>query len=118
MRLAAPRWHDHLTPTAAGLVSRAWVMREVMQVPALDNVERLQLIDALVGYEPPRAHGLRNNFIGWVLMLGGAMVADAAGIAPGWGFATGVLVVLLLARKLATRALRWRLQQWLAGERD
>ena len=113
-----PRWRDHITPTAAGLVSRAWVMRAVMQVPALDEVERLKLIDALVEYEPPRAHGLRNNFIGWVLMLGGAMVADAAGIAAGWGFAAGVLVVLALARMLATRALRWRLQQWLAGERN
>lgn len=112
-----PRWRDHITPTAAGLVSRAWVMREVMSVPALDDSERLKLINLLVEYEPPRQHGLRNNVISWVLMLGGAMLADALGVPAWWGFAAGVLVVLVLGRALATRALRWRLQRGLAGER-
>ena len=65
----------------------------------------------LATYEPERRHGLRNNFIAWILMLGGTGVARLAGVAPWIGFVGGLLVVLLLARMLAVRALRWKLSQ-------
>lgn len=103
------RWRDRLTPAAVLLVSRAWVMREVAAVPGLDTAQRARLVDELLGYEPPRRHGLRNTFVAWLLMLGGAALARLLGIAPWLGFVGGMLVVLLLARELACRALRWRL---------
>jgi len=116
---AAPaRWLDRLTPAAVLLVSRAWVMREVAAVPALDAARRARLVDELSGYEPPRRHGLRNTFVAWLLMLGGAALARLLGVAPWLGFVGGMLVVLLLARELACRALRWRLAQRLAEQRD
>jgi hypothetical protein len=106
---------DRLTPTAVLLVSRAWVLREVAAVPALDEARRAQLVDALVAYEPERRHGLRNNFIAWLLMLGGALLARLLEVPAWWGFVAGLLVVLALARELAVRALRWRLRQLLSA---
>lgn len=105
------RAHDYLTPTAVLLVSRAWVLREVSTVDGQDERRRVQLVDELVAYEPERRNGLRNNFIAWLIMLGGAGLASLIGL-PAWlGFAGGVLIVLAMARALATRALRWRLAQ-------
>lgn len=112
------RWIDHVTPTAVLLVSRAWVLREVAAVPGLDDAQRAHLVDDLVGYEPERRHGLRNNFIAWLLLLGGTGLARLAGLPPWLGFAAGMLFVLWLARELATRALRWRLTQQLAPAPD
>jgi hypothetical protein len=119
--VAAPRsppirCTDRLAPAAVLLVSRAWVLREVAAIPGLAEPRRAELIDALISYEPERRHGLRNNFIAWVLMLGGAAVARLAGIEPWLGFAAGLAVVLLLARMLAVRALRWRLAQLVGDE--
>lgn len=115
MRTSPPslqiRFIDRLTPAAVLLVSRAWVLREVAALPAIDDARRAELVDELIGYEPERRHGLRNNFISWLIMLGGTGLARLAGIAPWIGFVAGLLVVLLLARQLATRALRWRLRQ-------
>jgi len=108
---SAPCWIDRLTPTAVLLVSRAWVLREVATVPDLDEVQRAKLADELIGYEPERRHGLRNNFIAWLIMLGGVGLAELIGAAPWLGFVAGLLIVLLLARELAVRALRWRLAQ-------
>jgi len=105
------RWLDRLTPTAVLLVSRAWVLREVAAVAGIDDARRAELADELIGYEPERRHGLRNNFIGWVIMLGGTGLAHLVGAPPWLGFVAGLLVVLLLARELAVRALRWRLAQ-------
>lgn len=106
-------WTDRLTPAAVLLVSRAWVLREVHAVPRLDDRRRAELVDVLCAYEPERRHGLRNNFIAWIIMLGGTGLARLAGVPPWLGFVAGLLVVLVLARSLATRALRWRLQQLL-----
>ncbi len=106
-----PRFLDRLTPTAVLLVSRAWVLREVAALPDIDEARRVQLVDELIGYEPERHHGLRNNFIAWLIMLGGTGLARLAGVAPWLGFVAGLLLVLLLARQLAVRALRWRLAQ-------
>lgn len=103
------RFRDRLTPAAVLLVSRAWVLREVAALPGLDDARRRQLVDELIGYEPERRHGLRNNFIAWVILLGGTGLARLAGVAPWLGFAAGLLLVLWLARLLAVRALRWRL---------
>jgi hypothetical protein len=108
------RWTDRLTPTAVLLVSRAWVLREVGALAAIDEARRAKLVDELIGYEPERRHALRNNFIGWLIMLGGTGLAHLAGLPPWLGFVAGLLVVLLLAREVAVRALRWRLAQ-LAG---
>jgi len=105
------RWFDRLTPTAVLLVSRAWVLREVAAVPGIDEARRAELADQLIGYEPERRHGLRNNFIGWLIMLAGTGLAHLAGVPPWLGFVAGLLVVLLLAREVAVRALRWRLAQ-------
>jgi hypothetical protein len=112
------RWIDRLTPTAVLLVSRAWVLREIASLPALSEARRAELVDALIAYEPERRHGLRNNFVAWLLMLGGTGVARLAGIAPWIGFIGGLLVVLLLARMLAVRALRWKLARLVAGADD
>ena len=106
-----PRLRDRLTPATVPLVSRAWVLREVAALPGLDDAQRHQLVDALIGYEPERHHGLRNNFIAWVIMLGGTGLARLADVAPWLGFGAGLMLVLWLARLLAVRALRWRLAQ-------
>lgn len=106
-------WKDRLSPTAAGLVSRAWVINEV-ESRGVDPPHQLALVDELVGYEPPRRHGLRNNFIFWVSALGAAMLANAVGL-PGWsGFIVALLLFVWIARMLAVRTLRWRLDQLLA----
>jgi hypothetical protein len=108
-------WRDRLTPTAVGTVSRAWVMREVATRVA-DESRRARLVDELVSYEPPRRHGLRNNFIFWVGVLTAAALSRFVGL-PGWtGFVAALLGFLWIARELAVRALRWRLDQLLAGE--
>ncbi len=104
---------DFVTPTAALLVSRAWVLREVEAIEGLDEASRVRLVDELTSYAPERRNGLRNSFIAWVLMLGGAMLARLLGVTPWLGFVAGFLIVLVLARLLAERALRWRLAQWL-----
>jgi len=115
------RWRDRISPTAVGLVSRAWVIAEVDRAAdragVVDAATRAQLVDALVGYEPPRTHGLRNNAIVWVGLIGSAMAAGAIGL-PGWvGFVAALGAFLLIARELAVRALRWRLAQLLAERR-
>jgi hypothetical protein len=102
---------DHLTPTAILLVSRGWVIAEVERVEGADETQRARWIDDLVRYDPPRTNGLRNNFIFWIGTLGAAMVAEAIGIRPWIGFVAALLVFLRLARVLAVRTLRWRLQQ-------
>lgn len=103
-------WRDRLTPTAVGLVSRAWVMREVAR-RVEDPSARERLIEDLVAYEPRRQHGLRNNFIFWIGVLGAAMLARVVGL-PGWtGFVAALIGFLWIARELAVRALRWRLDQ-------
>jgi len=108
-------WHDRLTPTAVGIVSRAWVMREVAGRVA-DESQHARLVDALAAYEPPRRHGLRNNFIFWIGVLTAAALSRLVGL-PGWtGFVAALLGFLWVARELAVRALRWRLDQLLAGE--
>jgi hypothetical protein len=109
------RFIDRLTPTAVLLVSRGWVLVEVAAVPGLDEARRAELVDALVAYEPERRNGLRNNFIAWLLMLGGTGLADLVRLPPWLGFLAGLLLVLLLARLLAVRTLRWRLQQLTGG---
>jgi len=114
-------WRDRITPTAVGLVSRAWVIAEVERAAdragIADAAARARLVEALVGYEPPREHGIRNNAIVWVGLIGGAMLADAIGL-PAWtGFAAALAVLLLIARELAVRTLRWRLAQLLAERR-
>ncbi|MGH6608999.1 MAG: hypothetical protein ACRECQ_01960 [Burkholderiaceae bacterium] len=101
-----------MSPTAAGLVSRAWVIDEV-ESRNVDVQRRAALIDELVGYEPPRRHGLRNSFIFWIGVFGASMLATAIGI-PGWvGFVIALLFFIWVARELAVRALRWRLDQML-----
>jgi hypothetical protein len=108
-------WRARLTPTAVGTVSRAWVMREVAGRVA-DESHRTRLVDELVGFEPPRRHGLRNNFIFWIGVLTAAALARLVGL-PGWtGFVAALLGFLWVAHELAVRALRWRLDQLLAGE--
>ena len=108
-------WRDRLTPTAVGTVSRAWVMREVAGRVG-DESRCARLVDELVGYEPPRRHGLRNNFIFWIGVLAAAALSRLVGL-PGWtGFVAALLGFLWIARELAVRALRWRLDQLLAGE--
>jgi len=104
-------WIDRLTPTAVLLVSRAWVMQEVAALPGLTPERRAALVDELIAYEPERRHGLRNNFIGWLIMLGGTGLAHLAGVPPWLGFVAGLVLVLVLAREVAVRALRWRLAQ-------
>lgn len=109
------RFVDRVTPTAVLLVSRAWVLREVSALPGLDEARRAELVDALIAYEPERRHGLRNNFVAWIIMLGGTGLARLVDVAPWLGFVAGLLVVLLLARELAVRAMRWRLAQLVAA---
>jgi hypothetical protein len=114
-------WRDRITPTAVGLVSRAWVIAEVARAAdragIADAAARDRLVEALVGYEPPRTHGIRNNAIVWVGLIGSAMLAGAIGL-PAWaGFVAALAGFLLIARELAVRALRWRLAQLLAEVR-
>jgi hypothetical protein len=110
----APTLADRFTPTAVGLVSRAWVIGEVLRVPQVGDAHRRQLVDQLCTYQPPRRHGLRDNFIAWVILLGGAMLFNALGL-PGWlGFVVGLAMLTALARLLAVKALRWRLERLLA----
>jgi hypothetical protein len=104
------RASDRFMPTAVGLVSRAWVIEEVERRVA-DPLRRSALIEELVVYEPPRQHGLRNMFLFWVCAIGGSAIAGEFGL-PRWGgFLAVVAVFIWLARELAIRALRWRLDQ-------
>ena len=106
---------DRLTPTAVGLVSRAWVVERVEQRTA-DASRRAALIDDLVAFEPPRRHGLRNMFLFWAGAIGASALAGALDLPRWWGFVAALLVFGWLARLLATRALLWRLDQLLAPE--
>ncbi|MDZ7651540.1 MAG: hypothetical protein U5L03_02670 [Burkholderiaceae bacterium] len=109
-----PTLGDRFTPTAVGVVSRAWVIGEVMRVPALSDARRRQLVDQVCDYQPPRKYGLRDNFIAWLILLGGAALFNTLDL-PGWiGFVIGLAVLTALARVLAVKALRWRLQRLLA----
>ena len=109
-----PTLADRFTPTAVGVVSRAWVIAEVLRVPQLGDAHRRQLVDQLCAYQPPRRHGLRDTFIAWFILLGGAMLFNALGL-PGWlGFVTALVLLVALARALAVRALRWRLDRLLS----
>lgn len=105
------RWFDHVSPTAVGLVSVAWVRREVARARPPSEAVAARWVDALIEYQPPRTHGLRNNFIVWVGLLGGALIARGLG-AAGWiGYGAMLLAFLGIARLLMVRALRWRLEQ-------
>ena len=107
---------DRVTPTAVGLVSRAWVIEEVERTEP-DPTRHPALIEELVGFEPPRTHGLRNMVLFWALAIGASGIADAVGLPPWSGFVMILLLFLWLARLLAVKALRWRLEQLLsAGE--
>ena len=113
-----PTLLDRLTPTAVGLVSRAWVLREVAAVPGLDAGARRRLVDVLSAYQPPRRQPMRDNAIAWAVLLGGAMLFNALDL-PGWiGFVLALVALTAVARVLATRALRWRLARWLATRQD
>jgi hypothetical protein len=109
-----PTLADRFTPTAVGVVSRAWVIAEVLRVPQLSDAQRRQLVDQVCSYQPPRRHGLRDNLIVWFILLGGSMLFNALDL-PGWvGFVIGLVLVGALARVLAVKALRWRLDALLA----
>lgn len=114
------RTQDRFTPTAVGLVSRAWVIEEVERRVA-EPARRAALIDELVGYEPPRQHALRNMFLFWAAAIAASGLAGWAGL-PRWsGFVVVVVLFGWLARLLAVKALRWRLEQLIGGpaeERD
>ena len=101
---------DRFTPTAVGLVSRGWVIAEVeRRVP--DPARHEALIGELVGYEPPRRHGLRNMFLFWLVAIGASGLAGAVEL-PRWiGFVAALVIFVWIARLLATRALLWRLDQ-------
>jgi len=108
------RTRDRCTPTAVGLVSRAWVIGEVERREP-DPARRAALIDDLTGYEPPRRHALRNMFLFWALAIAASGLADLVGL-PKWsGFVAVLALFAWLARLLAVRALRWRLDQRLAA---
>ena len=108
------RLQDRFTPTAVGLVSRAWVIEEVERRVA-DPARHAALIDELVGYEPPRRHGLRNMFLFWALAIAASGLAGAVGL-PRWsGFVVVVVLFAWLARLLAIRALRWHLDRLVAA---
>lgn len=108
----AARLQDRFTPTAVGLVSRAWVIEEVEQRIG-DPARHAALIDELVGYEPPRQHALRNMFLFWAVAISASALAGEFGL-PRWsGFAVVVVLFAWLARLLAIKALRWRLDQLL-----
>ena len=106
---------DRFTPTAVGLVSRAWVIEEV-EGRVSDPALRPGLIDELVGYEPPRQHALRNMFLFWLTAIAASALAGALDV-PRWtGFVVAVALFGWLARLLAVKALRWRLDQLLAEQ--
>jgi hypothetical protein len=108
------RTPDRFTPTAVGLVSRAWVIEEVERRVA-EPARRAALIEELVAYEPPRRHALRNMFLFWALAIAGSALAGAVGL-PGWaGFVAVLALFAWLARLLAVKALRWRLDQLLGA---
>jgi hypothetical protein len=105
------RWLDRITPTAVLLVSRGWVIDEVARVPDLHAHERDRLVEELIAYEPPRRHGLRNNFIVWLTLITLSWLASRVGL-PAWvGFAAGLLILIAVARALAAGALRWYLRK-------
>lgn len=105
------RWQDRLTPTAAGLVSRAWVI-DAVDAAGIDPRDRQRVIDDLQRFEPPRRNGVRNTVIFWIGVIGAAMLADALGF-PGWtGFVLALVCFAWIGRELSVRALRWRLDQW------
>jgi hypothetical protein len=107
-----PTWRDRITPTAAGLVSRAWVITLVAQTDLAAH-EQQRLVDTLCEYEAPRRHAMRNNLIFWMGCFALAMLSTALGL-PGWlGFGVGTLGFLAVARTLADRTLRWRLDRLL-----
>jgi len=106
---------DRFTPTAVGLVSRAWVVEEV-EDRVTDPALRRALIDELVGYEPPRRHALRNMVLFWLTAIAASALAGALDV-PRWtGFVVALLMFAWLARLLAVKALRWRLDQLLAEQ--
>lgn len=108
------RLQDRFTPTAVGLVSRAWVIEEVERRVA-DPARHAALIDDLVGYEPPRQHALRNMFLFWALAIAASALAGLVGL-PRWcGFVVVVVLFAWIARLLAIKALRWRLDQLVAA---
>lgn len=105
---------DRFTPTAVGLVSRAWVINEVER-RIHDPTQRPAVVEDLVGFEPPRRHGLRNMFLFWLGAIAMSAFAGALGL-PRWGgFVVAVLVFVWIARQLATRGLQWRLDQIVGG---
>lgn len=110
----AARFKDRFTPTAVGLVSRAWVIEEVEQhIP--DRAQHAALIDELVGYEPPRQHALRNMFLFWAFAISASALAGALDL-PRWtGFVVAIVLFAWLARLLAIKALRWRLDRLVAA---
>ena len=111
----ASRLQDRFTPTAVGLVSRAWVIEEVERRVA-DPAQRGALVEELVGFEPPRRHALRNMFLFWALAIAASTLAGELEL-PRWsGFAAVVLLFAWLARLLAIKALRWRLDRLLAPD--
>lgn len=110
-------WSDRFTPAATGLVSRAWIIRAVGR-HAPDPETRARWTDLLLAYEPPRRNGLRNNFVFWLAAISASALAGAVGLPPWSGFVAVVLLFLWIARVLAVRALEWRLQQLIAGDRD
>jgi hypothetical protein len=111
------RWLDRLTPTAVMLVSRGWVLDEVARVPDLDEATRARLVEALIAYEPPRQHGVRNNLIVWFTLLGSAMLATELGVPGWWGFGLALAALFAVARVLAVRTLRWHLAELLRQTR-
>lgn len=113
---------DRFTPTAVGLVSRAWVI-DAVENRVSDPRRRAALIDELVAFEPPRRHGLRNMFLFWAAAIGASALAGMLELPRWWGFVAVLVVFTWLARLLATRALLWRLDRRAAddaaaGQRD
>ena len=106
-------WPDRLTPTAVLLVSRAWVIDEVAS-RGVDPQRQAALVAELEVYEPQRRHGLRNTFIFWTVVIASSALAGAFGLPKWTGFAVALLFFVWVARELAVRALRWRLDQLLA----
>lgn len=102
-----------LTPTAALLVSRAWVMNEVERVPDLDRGERNRLVDLLSAWEPPCHKSLFSNPMVWLILVGAAMLFGAAGLPAWFGFAIALGGLLYVAHELVVRQLRWKLLQLL-----
>lgn len=108
---AMARLVEYFMPTEILLVSRGWIVDEVARVRDVDDAVRERWVDDLIAYAPPRHHGLRNNMIFWIGTLGATMVADAIGIRPWIGFVVALAAFWWIARELAVRTLRWRLDQ-------